>query len=460
MTAMQLSLEIKAKQQLSISPQLQQAIRLLQLSSLELHQEIQQTIERNPLLEMDDIEQTEITEHLPNANIITTTSSKSISISEEMAEDPYFNTKNFEKLSDHLLTQLNLLTLNDDDYTIALMIIDAINPDGYLKQSITEISESLSTDQNIVDEEDVNAVLGCIQNFDPPGIGARSVAECITLQLKKLDLTKKPIKDALLIIDQYFDWFSKKEYKKICRETGLTPEEFTAAQTIIKNTNPRPGANFSQLNHHYIIPDVFVRKHNHTWQVYLNPHNNPTPRINKNVLAMLGHANTKNDRKYIKENLKEAKWFISSIENRNSTLLKVAKAIMDYQMDFLLSGEMAMKPLRLLTIAETVEMHESTISRVTTQKFIDTPHGIFELKHFFSSQLQADNGTACSSTAIKVLIKKMVDNEKKTKPLSDNMIAKLLKNEGINIARRTVTKYREAMGILSSTERKNAGFQL
>lgn len=455
---MQLSLEIKTKQQLSLSPQLQQAIRLLQLSTLELHTEIQQVMERNPLLELDEPEGIEIIEHLPHLNAVTTGTSKRPAPQDIDHNDPYHNTQQVESLADHLHSQMFLQNINQRQHLIAIMIIDAINHDGYLPCSVQDIHEILIEQKCDVALGEVEHMLGLIQTFDPPGIAARSVDECIRLQLQRLNRSDSNVQNAITLIENHFEMFSKREYKKICQLSGWDQQTFLDALKIIQGVNPRPGASFAQLVNHYITPDVYVKKMSGAWQVFLNPYNNPTPRVNKKYLAILQETKIKNDAKYIRENLKEAKWLINSITNRNNTLLKVSKAIMDYQIEFLMHGEMAMKPLRLLTIAETVELHESTISRVTTQKFIHTPHGIFELKHFFSSQLQSDDGSACSSTAIKVQIKKLVDEENKDKPLSDNMIAKLLKNDGINIARRTVTKYREALGIVSSTERKSISF--
>lgn len=451
---MKLSLEISTKQQLSISPQLQQAIRLLQLSSLELQAEIQQTVERNPLLEMDEPEGTEVIDHPLSMDNLTTGSNTRSSAQAFDYDDPYYNTHDFESLSDHLTRQLYLSNLSPTEQLIGITLIDAITPDGYLYTVLEDLQTTLAQQNLAVPTSQIEATLSTIQSFEPAGVGARSIEECILLQLHKMPQDDETTQIATHIINHYFEPFSQRELSKILRAEAWTQQQLLDAAQLIMSVNPRPGAHFTQLPQHYVIPDVFVRNNNGTWQVFLNPNTNPLPKLNPHYLALIGKTQHKKDSQYLKDNLKEAKWFISSIENRNTTLIKVAKAIMDYQMAFLEQGELAMKPLRLLTIADTVELHESTISRVTTQKYIHTPHGIFELKHFFSSQLSSDSGDACSSTAIKAHIKKLIDQENKYKPYSDNMIAKLLKNDGINVARRTITKYREAMNIASSTDRK------
>lgn len=452
---MQLSLEIKAKQQLSISPQLQQAIRLLQLSTLELKTEIQEAVERNPLLELEENDHTEIIEQLQSLSTISTTPAKRVLHLEGDSDDPYLNVEHPITLTEHLYNQLYLTNLSQTEHLIGAVIIDALNQDGYLPFSLSEIQLSLIEQDCPVQIEAIQSVLTEIQHFDPPGIGARSVQDCILLQLERLDQSKATTQNAMVLIRDQFELFSSKAFKKICRLNQWDHTTLSAAMQVIQSTNPRPGASYAQLVHHYVIPDVFVKKNDGVWQVFLNPFNNPSPKISPNSAALLSMAKSKQDTQYIRDHLKDAKWFINSISNRNNTLLNVSKAIMDYQIDFLEQGEMAMKPLRLLSIAETVNLHESTISRVTSNKYIHTPHGVFELKHFFSSQLQTDDGAACSSTSIKAQIKKLIDTENKAKPLSDNTITKLLKNDGISIARRTVTKYREALGILSSTERKD-----
>jgi len=450
---MRLSLEIGQKQQLSISPQLQQAIRLLSLSSLEMMQEIQQAIEENPLLEMEEHEQKDMIESLQITTAITSQTIQRNDHGTGDIDDPYRHTTAHETLFDHIVNQLQHLNLNSQQQFIALAIVDSINSDGYLQVSADDILTTVQGLQQTVDANDVNYVLSLVQSLEPAGIAARSIDECILLQLYRLPHSTDGDR-AIKLITNHFGLFSKRDYHKLKKSLKWDDATLERVIALIKSLNPRPGANFTPLIQHYISPDIVVRKHQQSWQVILNPNNTPTPRINHHYASLINHSKNKQDNTYVKHHLKEAKWFIKSIENRHNTLLNVAKAIMDYQSGFLEHGIVGMKPLRLATIADIVEMHESTISRVTTKKYIMTPHGIYELKHFFSSQIKSDNGQACSSTAIKAVIKQLIKEERPNKPLSDLAITELLKQRGINIARRTITKYREALAIPSSTDRK------
>lgn len=451
---MNLTLEIGVKQQLSISVQLQQAIALLQLSSQEMLTQIHDAIERNPLLELEEAEPPAHEGQLTNSTNYTGESATNTNYTGFDLDDSLNNTKIPQTLTSHLYAQVILQQLSAKEQSIASIIIDAINNDGYLTMSLDDIHHAITAAKIDACAQDVSQMLTIVQRCDPPGVGARDIRECIILQLQQLNAQCQNTANAIAIIEQHFDNYSKHNHAPICKALNLTTPQFNAAAQLIKNVNPRPGADFTQLINPYITPDVFARKINNQWCVYLNPQNNPTVKLNNQYLTLLSGANNKQNSKYLKDNLKEAKWFINSIENRHKTLLKVAKAIMSYQTEFLEHGIMRMKPLRLATIAEQVQMHESTISRVTTQKYIVTPHGIYELKYFFSSQIRSNSGTSCSSTAIKALIKKIIDEENKNKPLSDNAIMSLLAEHGIKLARRTVTKYREAMSIMSSNERR------
>lgn len=507
---MKASLQLKLGQQLTMTPQLQQAIRLLQLSTLDLQQEIQEALESNPMLEVSEDEygsgtesgsgegssdsgslnnttyesntqsaapegedfkpeihesereewSDEIPENLPVDtawdDIYPTSSSGTGSGDEDGESD--FESRNSvsETLIDHLHWQLNLTPMSERDHHIALAIIDAINPDGYLCTTIEELHESLNdvSQDDPIELDEVQAVLKRVQHFDPPGVAARDLPECLLLQLDQMPRDTPWLPQARLVISHYLNLLANRDYAQLLRRSRLKETELKEVIALIQSLNPRPGETLIQIEPEYIVPDVVVKKINGRWRVELNADISPKLRINTNYASLIKRADSSTDNTYLKDQLQEAKWFIKSLQSRNETLLKVASKIVAHQQGFLDYGDEAMKPLILHDIAQAVDMHESTISRVTTQKYMHTPRGIFELKYFFSSHVSTSSGGECSSTAIRAIIKKLVAAENPKKPLSDSKIADLLEEQGINVARRTIAKYREALFIPASNERK------
>lgn len=480
------SLQLKLGQQLAMTPQLQQAIRLLQLSTLDLQQEIQEALESNPLLDveepMDDfagadnttvneekeasadvaepepqdsselIEKSEISAEL---EIDTTwddvysanTGSTGIALDDDA---PVYQGETTQTLQDYLLWQLDLTPFSDTDRTIAMALIDAIDDYGYLTQSLEEILENFHGEEIELDE--IEAVRKRIQQFDPLGVASVNLQDCLLLQLATYPADTPWLDEAKTLLSQYIDQLGNRDYKVILKEAKLKEEELRDVLQLIQQLDPRPGSRIASEHAEYVIPDVSVFKEHGKWIVTINPDSVPRLKINQQY-ANLGRGNSA-DSNYIRTNLQEAKWLIKSLESRNETLLKVAKCIVEHQRDFFEYGEEAMKPMVLNDVALAVDMHESTISRVTTQKYMHTPRGIFELKYFFSSHVSTDNGGECSSTAIRALIKKLVAAETPAKPLSDSKIAALLADQGIQVARRTIAKYRESLGIAPSSQRK------
>lgn len=498
---MKLSLQLKLGQQLTMTPQLQQAIRLLQLSTLDLQQEIHQALESNPMLELiensDDDDQgssndknsefeklkSEISEltaqpsnsddsnkwedDIPNDlsvdsnwdDIYTNTYTAPSSGSSYDSDSIDFESRNSaeETLQDHLLWQLNLTHMSEQDEAIALAIIDAIDANGMLTVDIESIHSSFESELEI-ELDEVLAVLHRIQLFDPIGVGYRDLAECLLVQLNQLEIPdrEQAIQNAKLIIREHLSLLGNRDYAQLMRKTKLKEAELRDTIAVIESLDPRPGANIAPPSTNYVVPDVIVSKNPETgkWTVELNPETAPKIRINSGYASLVKRADSSDDNNYLRDNLQEARWFIKSLQSRNETLMKVATRIVEHQQGFLEYGEEAMKPLVLHDIAEAVEMHESTISRVTTQKYMHTPRGIFELKYFFSSHVSTTGGGECSSTAIRAIIKKLIASENARKPLSDSKITQLLEEKGINVARRTIAKYRESLAIPPSNERK------
>lgn len=490
---MKASLQLKMGQSLTMTPQLQQAIRLLQLSSLELQQEIQQALDGNPLLEIEDefsefVEKTnnqsdtdfseatakaaekdtsnvdtseslskeQLTDDLPMDTTwdeVYTASPMTSSGTGTISDDMPFQGETSEGLYEHLEWQKNLTPFSETDRAIATAIIDAIDDTGYLTQSTEDILEAMG-DEN-VELDEVEAVLKRIQHFDPIGVAARDLRECLLIQIAQFDQQEPDVANAKMLIKDYLDLIATRDFRTLIRKTKLKEDELKEAIELIQTLNPRPGAAISPSEDEYVIPDVSVSKKNGRWVVELNPDNMPKIGINKHYAAMAKSSKSQSDSQFIRGHLQEAKWFIKSLESRNDTLLKVSNCIVQYQQGFFEYGPEAMKPMVLNDIAEAVEMHESTISRVTTQKYMHTPRGLFELKYFFSSHVSTDDGGECSSTAIRAFIKKLVAAENQKKPLSDSKMAQLLAEQGINVARRTIAKYREAMMIPPSNQRKS-----
>ena len=468
-----------------MTPQLQQAIRLLQLSSLELQTEIQEALETNPLLEeTEETDANEVGNPLDQEENTTDTTSQELNqldennIPDELPvdsqwEDTFDNvpinvlpqqaTNNIEfenpdnngdSLQAHLLWQMQLTPFSEIETAIATAIIDAIDDDGYFKSSLEEIQQSLSTEEEPVETDEIEAVLHRIQHFDPIGIAARDLRECLLLQLDLYDQNTSQLTLVKRLVDSHLDLLGKRDYAKIRRDLKVSEEELKALIQFIQLLNPRPGNQIQLDKTEYIVPDVYVKKILEQWVVSLNPDNTPRLQIAERYASLIQRADNSSENTYLKNNLQEARWFLKSLQSRNETMLKVTKAITERQQDFLDHGDEAMHPLVLHDIAETVEMHESTISRVTTRKYLHTPRGIYELKYFFSSHVSTESGGECSATAIRAIIKKLIAEENTRKPLSDNKIAVVLGEQGIKVARRTIAKYRESLAIPPSNERK------
>ncbi|MCB2426266.1 RNA polymerase factor sigma-54 [Methylophaga pinxianii] len=479
------SLQLRIGQSLSMTPQLQQAIRLLQLSSLELQTEIQEALETNPLLEVEEdydydepgiarrdedngsreiseLENTDIPEDLPVDSKWEDTydNTQSLSSSGSASGDSDFERDNQDESSDslqqHLLWQMRLTPFTETEQAIATTIIDSIEDDGYLKTTLEEIQQSLGEEFAEVELDEIETVLHRIHHFDPVGVGARTLRECLLIQLRLYEssVALKHIELLTELIDKHLDTLAKRDYAQIKRALKVSDDELTDLVRSIQLLNPRPGSSIQTDKTEYIVPDVYAIKVNGRWQLSLNPDNAPKLQIAEHYASLINRADSSEENTYLKNNLQEARWFLKSLQSRNETLLKVTQAIVERQRDFLDHGEEAMKPLVLADIAETVEMHESTISRVTTRKYLHTPRGIFELKFFFSSHVGTESGGECSATAIRAIIKKLVAAENPRKPLSDSKIADILGEQGINVARRTIAKYRETLAIAPSNERK------
>ena len=479
---MKLSVGLKVANSLSLTPQLQQAIRLLQLSSLELEQEIQIQLDSNPLLEKVEEETHESPEnvkqeqqeyelsdslnanHLPDELPVDTDwddvyTHQSTAMERPEFEDREDNRHSEASLKEHMLGQVNLLHFSPVDKLIAYCIVDALDEKGFLAADIEEIVSSVQhllqqMDYDIeVEEDEVLVVLKHIQRLEPIGIGARSLAECLFVQIEALATTTLFRKEALMLLKHY-ELLVSNDLNKLIKQTGLNAELLKSAIDLLKTLKPYPGAEFEQKESDYQIPDVVVSKKNDHWYVQLNPDILPKLRINSFYSGMIKRADQSDDNQYLRNQMLEAKNFIKSVDERHKTLLKVASCIVQHQREFLEIGAEGMKPLVLRDVAEEVELHESTVSRVTTNKFLLTPRGLFELKYFFSSHVGTTSGGEASSTAIRAKIKKLVADENPRKPLSDNTIANLLKEAGIDVSRRTVAKYRESLHIPSSSDRK------
>lgn len=460
------SLQLRMSQQLTMTPQLQQAIRLLQLSSLELQTEIDEALTKNPLLEIDGEEAGEpaLEKNIPNLVVEESLEEKPDNKWEDVyshnasgtgdGEEHDFEAFNSPKetLQSHLLWQLNLTRFSERDKMIAQAIVEAINDEGYLSCSLQDIQETCR--ELLPEENEIEAVLHRVQRFDPVGVGARDLKECLLIQLNQ-HYGEHPLKKyAEALVREDLSLLAKREYRELKRKLNVEGEILKATIKLIQSCYPKPGDLIVAQTAPVIIPDLRVRKQGGKWMVELNSDVSPKLRINPNYAVLIRRADASTDNTVLRNYLQEARWFIKSLQSRNETLLKVAREIVEFQQSFLEHGEEAMRPLVLHDIANVVEMHESTVSRITTQKYLHTPRGIYELKYFFSSHVNMQGGGECSSTAIRALIKKIVAHENPKKPLSDQKIAQFLKEQGINVARRTVAKYREALSILASNERK------
>ena len=521
--AMKPALALKMGQQLRMTPQLQQAIKLLQLSTFDLQQEIQDALDSNPMLEetatdeqegaeeptsLDAPEETidgeaketpaetteasaesdvdvdvepppnpevdgdvelDTSDHLASDNMAEelpvdsvwedvwddAPAASSYAEPDENDED-YIATRNTvaPSLQSHLEEQLNLLSLTETDEIIAITIVDGLDKDGVLTISLEDVLESIPPEYE-VEMDEVEAVLHLIQHLDPIGVAARNLKECLYVQLCALPEETPWRTEAIDLVANHLDYLANRDYSQLLRKSRLKEPELKEVMSLIQTLNPRPGADFAADDTEYVDPDVIVTKQKGRWVVELNPKSAPRIRVNPEYASLVKRADNSQDNQYLKNHLQEARWFIKSLQQRNDTLLRVATKIVEFQRGFFEYGEQAMKPLVLHDIAEAVSLHESTISRVTTQKFMHTPLGVFELKYFFSSHVSTQSGGGeVSSTAIRALIKRLVAEENPRKPLSDSKIATMLADQNIKVARRTIAKYRESLMIPPSNERK------
>ena len=471
---MKQGLQLKFSQQLTLTPQLQQSIRLLQLSTLEMNQELELIVQSNPLLErvdpMDDGE-TRVPEYETTTASKDTEEPPAENAPRELAEmdwneSPAYNQsgddndEEFEAqspqaiigLREHLLWQLNLTCLVDRDKQLIQLLIEALDDSGYLTQSLEEIAEMLPGELE-VEPEELQIGLKYLQSLDPVGIGARDLAECLSLQLQSLPDDVPCLTLARDIVRQELTALGSRDYAGLKRRLHCDDDTLRGACELITHLNPRPGLAFGGSDTRYIIPDVIVSKVKGVWVAGLNPEAMPKLRINQMYADILSR-NREASHQQLAGQLQEAKWLIKNIVQRFDTILRVTQCIVDRQKHFFEHGEVAMRPLILREIADAVELHESTVSRVTTQKFMMTPRGIFELKYFFGSHVNTDAGGACSATAIRALIKQLIAAENVKKPLSDGQIAEVLAEQGIVVARRTIAKYRESLQIPPANQRK------
>ena len=481
---MKQSLQLKLGQQLTMTPQLQQAIKLLQLSTLDLQLEIQQALDSNPMLEVEEDDaftEPDTTrngedgsaqadaDHGEDSDEWQATLSDDLPVDTQWedllpssAPPPAGDVMDFdqdsrraggESLRDHLLWQLNLTRMSDTDRLIAMAIIDATDDNGRLTETVEDIHASMA-DELEIDLDEVVAVLHMLQQFEPAGVCARDLEECLRIQLQQLPQDTPHLEQARTLVSRHMNQLASGDFAQIMRRMRLDEEGLREVLSVLQNLDPHPGLSVGEDTTEYIVPDVFVRKREGRWVVELNPDIAPRLRINEQYARLVRRADQSDDNNFLRDNLQEARWFLKSLQSRNETLMKVATRIVEHQRNFLEYGEEAMKPLVLHDIAEAVDMHESTISRVTTRKYMHTPRGIFELKYFFSSHVATTSGGACSSTAIRARIRKLVAAENPRKPLSDSRITQLLEEQGIKVARRTVAKYRDTLLIPPSNERK------
>ncbi|RUR42547.1 RNA polymerase factor sigma-54 [Vreelandella populi] len=466
---MKASLQLRIGTQLTMTPQLQQAIALLQLSTLDLRQEIQQALDANPMLEQEDEfgeqatvepQEAEWSESIPNELSVDSDWSdtyQDMASSAGSSDGPDFERQAAgQSLHGHLLWQLAMTDFNAREQLVAESLIDALDANGYLMQPLNDIRDGLRA-QGLegLNQREMETILLRLQQFEPTGVFARDLRECLMLQLATLPDDTPLLVPARRLVRQFLEALGKNDLRLLKRRLGLDDEQLEDVVSLIRSLDPRPGSAYGVTDDSYITPDLVVRHDNEGWHLELNPEALPRLRIQPDYASLIKRADKSQDNQFLKEHLQEARWLIKSLSSRNDTLLRVGREIVTRQIGFLEQGEEAMKPLILADIAEAVEMHESTISRVTTQKYIHTPRGVFELKYFFSSQISGqDGGDSHSSTAIRARLKKLIQDEPPGKPLSDSRLVTLLEEGGITVARRTVAKYRESLGIPSSSERR------
>lgn len=468
-------LQLKLGNQLAITPQLQQAIRLLQLSQMELRQDIQLVLESNPLLEYQEEgdEATEETSSEPQVD--APDEDAELDLNEDRFDDSFEDSFGgdvesagsggsgeafdgtdtqaaSESLQDHLMWQLNLTPMSPQDRAIAGYLIESINSDGFLLEPLEALNHQLN-DAIAASPEEIQAVLRLIQRFDPVGVGSRNLSECLAVQLSVMDPDDETVALAVKIVAEHLEALARGDVDRLLRRFKVTQQMLDDTIALIRTLDPRPGARFSDLSSDYVIPDVYVSKRQGKWHVSLNASALPKIKINGYYQSLISAA-SKSDASYMRGHLQEARWFLRSLEARHDTLKRVASAIVERQRSFFESGAQSMQPMVLRDIAERVELHESTVSRVTARKYMHTPRGVFEFKYFFSSHVSTSDGGECSAVAIHSMLKELIGAESPRKPLSDAQLADILNTKGIDVARRTVAKYREGMGIASSSERK------
>lgn len=478
---MKTSLQLRLSQQLTLTPQLQQAIRLLQLSTLDVHQEVSRMLEENPLLEMADESASGTYSAPPTSSPESAGGSTDDEAAQARAEERDTNDFTAEpadwstsgtahspededegypeqaagqySLREYLHMQLTTTSLDDRDRKVIGLLIDALDENGYLVQDLEELTEMLPPELGIT-LDDLETALVQLQHLDQPGIGARTLSECLVLQLKALP-EDTPHRDlAIRLASNHLDILAAHDFVRIKKLLRCTDDELRAAQTLITGLNPKLGAEFDRSVADYVVPDVIVEKHKNKWRARLNVEAMPKLRVNRIYAGILQQRNDGNSHQ-LSTQLQEAKWLIKNLQQRFETILRVAQAIVDRQSNFFEHGEIGMRPLVLREIAEALDLHESTVSRSTTQKFMLTPRGIYEFKHFFGSGLATESGGTCSSTAIRELIKQMVSTENSSKPLTDSRMSEILAQQGIVVARRTIAKYRETLNILPVNLRKS-----
>ena len=492
------NLQLRASQSLTLTPQLQQTIRLLHFSTLELQTEIVSMLEQNPLLDVDDSANYQDTDdnttdnqtreqqkadtqesgdrqELTNLNEADSfpgelpldtqweklyDNNSTPSGSSKLSADEYSSFLENQSgaapdLQAHLIDQLQLSNLNLRDLRIAAALVLSLDENGYLADSLESVHESLSSDLDELELDEVVAIQHFIMQLDPVGVGARDLSENLLAQLPHIQAPKETIGHATELIRSHLDLLSKQDMQKLKRSTGLDDEEIRAAMELIRSLNPRPGSQISSDTIDYITPDVYVIQQEGRWIVSLNPDISPQLKVHEDYAGMIKRGDKSEANQYLREHLQEARWFIKSLQSRNETILKVANVIVNRQQAYFEKGPEGMTPMVLRDVAEELGMHESTISRVTTQKYMLTPTGMVEFKYFFSSQVSTADGGNASATAIRAMIKSLIDQENPQKPLSDSKITSILLNDkGVKVARRTVAKYREAMQIPPSNERK------
>ncbi|AGY92520.1 hypothetical protein SPICUR_07800 [Spiribacter curvatus] len=475
---MKQSLELRASQQLTMTPQLQQAIRLLQLPAAELSLEIREALESNVMLEPDDDTDTAAADEQseapgepavdPSEAVLGSSATDATQFGEGITvadhwDEPGSGDDSLDRhaapsgsLQDHLQWQVDLSSLGERDRRIAAALIDALDERGHLTEPLADLLETLGGDGDI-DEDDVNAVLTILQHMDPIGVAASDARQALRIQIDAMPSGTPGRAVARRAIDADWKLFGSAQQSVLRDRLGVDQATLDEALRLIRQLDPHPGSRFGETRTEYVVPDCRVRRVNGRWQVEINPEASPRIRVNDYYASLIRRGDGSRDNSLLREHLQEARWLIKSLQSRGETLQRVAECIVERQQGFLEYGEESMQPLVLRDVAEAIDMHESTVSRITSRKYILTPQGTLEFKQFFSSHVPTADGGECSATAIRARIRRQIAAEKPARPLSDSRLTEMLRDEGIHVARRTVAKYREVMGIASSTERKRLG---